>query len=473
MVTARPLCMDLDGTLHRSDMLYESVCHLLKANPLYLFCFPLWILGGLAAFKRKVAERIDFDPAVLPYIDEALKFTAAAKAAGRRIVLATASDRLIADKVARHLGCFDEVIASDGITNYTGRVKAQCLVEKFGAQGFDYGGDRNKDLEIWPYGHTPVVVTANRRLAAQVLKRWPEAQIFLQPSGVLEQFVRALRTHQWVKNLLIFAPLIMAHHWRDSAAWLRVGLAFGAFCLTSSSVYVLNDLLDLESDRHHRQKRDRPFASGRLSVLVGMLSWPLLLAMGVLLGSLVYAGFLSALFFYWALTLCYSLKAKQIMVLDICVLASLYTMRVLAGGYAGEVVVSEWLLAFSMFMFFSLACIKRFSELYNLRKDNKERIKGRAYRASDLEQISQFGSASAYISVLVLALYVSSAEIRQLYSNPQVLWLVCPVLLYWLSRIWLIAHRGELHEDPIVFAISDLVSYISGLLCLLVVILAI
>jgi 4-hydroxybenzoate polyprenyltransferase len=277
--------------------------------------------------------------------------------------------------------------------------------------------------------------------------------------------VRTLRVHQWVKNLLVVVPLVMAHRWNDFDQVVKAALAFLAFSLCASAVYILNDLADLESDRRHPTKQRRPLASGALNVSVAIGLVPLLLLSAAALTFLTSTGFALLLALYFGLTSAYSFALKRIAILDIVVLASLYTLRVLAGGRAVDVPVSPWLLGFSMFLFFSLACMKRFSEFLALRKRNEELVAGRGYRASDLEQIASFGVASGYLSVLVIALYVNSAEVTRLYREPQALWMICPLLLYWISRTWLIAHRGEMHEDPIVFAYQDRASYIVGLLC--------
>ncbi|MBX7143043.1 MAG: UbiA family prenyltransferase [Oligoflexia bacterium] len=470
----RPLCVDLDGTLIHTDMLFESLFGVLKTSPLKLLTLPFVLLRGRARLKRELASSYQFDPSLLPYREDLLTFIRNERAQGRPIYLSTASDQLIAAKIAEHVGVFDGVLASDGSRNNKAASKAEALAQQFGERGFDYAGDSRADLSVWRRAEGAVLVgDANRHSSAQVEEQRIVGRFPNPPRRVAKTVLKAIRVHQWVKNLLLFLPLILAHRAADALPLSHVLVGFFSFCFCSSSVYVLNDLLDLESDRHHHSKRNRPFASGVLSIGFGLVAVPSLLLSSLALALLIPPQFLAVLAGYFAVTLAYSLRLKQIVLVDILTLAALYTVRIIAGGAAAGVAVSEWLLAFSMFFFMSLACVKRYSELLILRQHNKQEAKGRGYVASDLEQIGQFGSAAGYLSVLVLALYVNSHDVSALYSRPQVLWLVCPLLLYWISRIWLIAHRGKLHEDPIVFAIHDKVSYVVGLLAVFIMIAAI
>ncbi len=471
--TQRILCVDLDGTLIRTDMLLESLCDTLRRKPLLSLAIPIWLLRGRAYLKRRLAESMQFDPASLPYHEGLLQHLRDEHQRGRKLVLATASDRVIAERIAAHLGIFSAVHGSDGGVNLKGKVKLQHLVAAYGEDSFDYAGNSPADDPLWEKSQEALVVgnvkPGGGRLPAHITVRaFPSAG-----ESKMAAFVRAIRVHQWVKNLLLFVPMLMAHRARDGAVLQHSLTAFSAFCLCSSAVYVLNDVFDLESDRQHHSKRRRPFASGDLSLSTAFVIVPIFLIFSIALSLQLPPVFTDALLFYFVLTLGYSLRLKQIVLIDILVLASLYTIRILAGGFAADVRVSEWLLAFSLFFFLSLACIKRFSELFVLRQSNRHEAKGRGYVASDLEQISQFGSASGYISVLVLALYVSGRDVAALYSHPQVLWLTCPLVLYWISRVWLIAHRGKLHDDPIVFAIRDKTSYVVGLIALALMYLAI
>lgn len=470
----RPLCIDLDGTLIHTDMLFESLFGVLRSSPHMALWLPFLLLKGRANLKRKLAESFQFDPSVLPYRTELIEFAKAERARGRQVFLSTASDALIAERIADHLGIFEEVLASDGSVNNKASSKAEALVAKFGEGGFDYAGDSRADIHVWRRAGGAILVGEAGRSGFATLSEPSVMARFPNPQPrVVRTVLRAIRVHQWVKNLLLFLPLILAHRIADPLLFGQVVVAFFSFCFCSSSVYVLNDLLDLESDRHHHSKRNRPFASGALSVGFGLAAVPSLLLASAALSTFLPIGFSLVLLSYFLVTLAYSFRLKQVVLVDILTLAGLYTVRIIAGGAAAGVSVSEWLLAFSMFFFMSLACVKRYSELFTLRQQNKHEAKGRGYLASDLEQIGQFGSAAGYLSVLVLALYVNSKDVTALYARPQALWLVCPLLLYWISRVWLIAHRGRLHEDPIVFAIRDRVSYLIGAVAMLIMILAI
>jgi len=458
------LCVDLDGTLVRSDLFAEALCRLLKGAPWLLFLLPFWLLRGRAWVKHEVARRMPIEPATLPWDVGFRTFLEGERAAGRKLILATAADRSHAEAVATHLGLFDEVLASDGRTNCKGKTKAHLLVERCGGAQFTYAGDSQADLAIWAVAAGAIPVNCPPHVEARI----PAAKIerrFPPRRAVLPTLIRALRLQQWVKNLLLFVPAVMAHSVSAEAAG-EVVIAFLSFGLCASGVYLLNDLLDLEADRHHRLKRFRPFAAGDLPLTAGFLLIPLCTVVGFGVASFFLPpDFVLALAVYLAVTLAYSLRLKQIPVLDVIVLASLYTIRLFAGGCAAGVVVSQWLLGFAMFLFFSLACVKRFSELRVLRSRNETGARGRGYMASDLELVGVFGASSGYLAVLVLALYVSSAEVGRLYAHPERLWLICPVVLYWISRVWLLAHRGVLHDDPIVFAIGDRTSYLAGLCC--------
>ena len=277
--------------------------------------------------------------------------------------------------------------------------------------------------------------------------------------------LRALRPQQWIKNLLLFVPLSLAHHVLDASRLLHVTLGFTAYCLCASGGYVLNDLLDREADRLHPRKRRRPFASGALSARQGSALFVALVGAGLLLATLVGAAFAELLALYLALTVCYSLWLKEQLFIDVLLLSALYSLRVFAGALAAQVEISQWLLGFSLFLFLSLAFVKRFCELRQLPAGSSgEVLARRSYRKEDLGLIQMLGASSGYLSVLVLALYISSSDVMRLYARPQLLWAVCPVLLYWLTRIWFLAGRGELPDDPVLFAAGDPQSYAAGAL---------
>ncbi len=455
---AVPLCVDLDGTLLKTDTLVESILALLKVRPLAAACIPWWLLRGRARLKREVAARVTLNVGSLPYNDELLAFLRAEHSAGRRLVLVSATDRTIAEAVAVHVGLFDDVLASDGSTNLKGRRKMEALRSRFGARGYDYAGNETADLAVWREAHAGIAVDASPRTLAAAGDS--VARVFGRPRRSPRAVLHAMRPQQWVKNLLVFVPLAMAHQIRDPLM-LNALAAFVAFSLCASSVYLTNDLLDVEADRRHPTKRLRPFAAGELSPVVGLALAPLLLLASVLVGLALPPAFLLTLAIYVVLTLLYSFRLKHVALVDVVVLAMLYTGRMIAGSAATGVWPSPWLLAFALFFFLSLAFVKRYSELYGLRQ-SKELLGVRGYYASDLELIANLGAMSGYLSVLVAALYINTDRVAALYSEPNLLWLICPLLLYWISRVWLLAHRGEIDEDPVVFAVTDPVSYVVG-----------
>lgn len=463
-----PLCVDLDGTLIRSDLLFESALSLLRRNPLYVFAFLLWLLRGRAHLKREVARRAEVDPATLPY-DERVVDWLREQQGQRPRVLCTASDTTLANGVAMHLGLFDEVLASDGARNLAGRHKGEALRERYGDRGFDYAGNEYRDLHIWKHARRAIVVNGGTGLAHAAGNCCEVERVFEAHRGGLRTWVKALRVHQWLKNLLVFLPLFTSHRVLEAATTLNCVLAFLAFGLCASGVYLLNDLFDLDADRRHPRKRLRPFAAGTLPLSAGIITAPLLALAGLALAAWLSLPFAGVLACYYALTLAYSLRLKRIVMLDVIVLAALYTVRIIGGAVVIGGGLSFWLLAFSMFLFLSLAMLKRYTELRALLGSGKSEASGRGYAVDDIALIQSLGGASGYMSVLVLALYINSTASEALYRNQQVLWLLCPLLLYWISRVWLIAHRGHMHDDPVVFALVDRVSRVILALCAIVV----
>lgn len=458
-----PVCIDLDGTLLKSDLLYESVLSLLARNPLYLALLFVWLLRGKAHLKRQIALRTEIDPATLPYDERVLASLRAA--GGRERVLCTASDGLFADVVATHLGLFSRVLSSDGQQNLSGERKARILVDEFGERGFDYAGNSRIDLEVWKHARRAWVVNASPALASAAAQVCTVDTHLAAHGGGLKTWLKAIRLHQWLKNLLVFLPLLAAHRFLEAGSVVDASLAFLAFGLCASGVYVLNDLLDLPSDRRHPRKRLRPFAAGTLPLLHGMVVAPLLTLSGFAVALLVNPIFAAVLVVYYATTLAYSLRLKRVVMVDVVLLAGLYTIRIIGGAAAIAAGLSFWLLAFSMFLFLSLAMLKRYTELAAVLSGGKRQASGRGYSVEDLPLIQSFGAAAGYLAVLVFALYINSPESLALYAKPQVLWLICPMLLYWISRAWIKAHRGDMHDDPVVFAVTDTVSQIVIAIC--------
>ena len=457
-----PLCVDLDGTLVRTDMLLETLLLLLKKNPLYLFMLGVWLRRGKAHLKQEITRRVEIDPASLPYNEPLIAYLREERAKGRTLVLATAADRRIAERIAEHVGLFDEVVASEGGVNRAGGGKLEILRERYGS--FAYAGNAEVDLKVWRGAAEAVVVSPSRSLADRARSVTNVSHVFAEPAKPTWQLiVKAARLHQWAKNALLFVPLVTAHQIFNAQLLGQAALAFVAFGLCASSVYLTNDMLDLAADRRHHRKRFRPFASGALPLKLGFAVTPLFLLAGLAVALLLPPTFFLLLVGYLILTVSYSFYIKQVALLDVILLAGLYTVRIVGGAAATLIVVSPWLLAFSMFFFLSLAFVKRFSELRALHAQGDTNAKARGYVVGDLEQLASLGAASGYISVLVMALYISSDAVMMLYSVPGALWLICPLMLYWISRVWLLARRGEMHDDPVVFALKDRVSYAVGI----------
>ncbi|MBI3849014.1 MAG: UbiA family prenyltransferase [Verrucomicrobia bacterium] len=466
--TLVPLCVDLDGTLIKTDLLGESMTRLLKRNPLHLFVLPFWWLKGRAFLKREIAARVELDVTTLPYHQPLIDFLREEHRRGRPIFLATASDRKLVQPVADHVGLFTAVLASDGETNLRGTQKLRAMEERFGMRGFDYAGNSSVDLPVWQHARQAIVVNARESVTARARQIATVSHVFNEAQMPIQSLLKTLRPHQWVKNLIIFVPLLTSHQLNNTTLLAHAVRAFVAFSLCASSVYVLNDLLDLDADRHHPTKKLRPFAAGDLSLPTGFALVLILLVGSFGLAWLLPKTFALVLALYFVLTTSYSWRLKQFVLLDVFFLAGLYTMRLIGGHEATEIAYSFWLLAFSMFIFLSLALVKRYLELLALRHENRHDVKGRGYTANDLEMVATLGTASGYLSALVLALYVNSEQVVKLYAHPILLLLACPLLLYWISRVWLIAHRGQMHDDPIVFALKDSTSYVIGGLTLLV-----
>ncbi|GMG84357.1 UbiA family prenyltransferase [Paralimibaculum aggregatum] len=450
------LAIDLDGTLIRSDMLVECFAAAMSAAPLAALGALLGG-GGRAGLKARLAALAAPDVATLPYEPAVLAEAERARAAGRRVVLVSAADAGLVAAVAAHLGLFDEAHGTTPGHNLKGPRKRDFLVERFGAGGFDYIGDARADLAVWQAAHTPITAGAGAglRRAAEALS--PEARHLAPAPGAAARalpYIRAMRPHQWLKNLLLLLPAIMAHR-LDGAVLGPVLMAFVAFCLAASSVYLVNDLLDLAADRAHPRKRRRPFASGAaglapgaaLALGLGLVAWGIALFLPLAFGLCLLA--------YGGLTLAYSLVLKRRLMIDIVTLAGLFTLRILAGGAAAAIAISPWMIGFSGFLFLALAAVKRQAELADAARRGLEAVAGRAWRSEDLPVATMVAVAAAHAAVLVLALYIASPDVQALYRRPMMLWAACPVLLYWLVRIVLIGQRGEMHDDPLVFAIRD------------------
>lgn len=466
-----PLVVDLDGTLVKTDLFLESVLALLKQRPQHVFTMLAWLRNGKAYLKQQVARRVSLDASIFPYREELLDYLKTQHAEGRTLVLATACDMQIARQVADHLKIFDAVFASDGISNLSGESKRDRLVNEFAEKGFDYAGNERADLVVWASARKAIIVNPDRRVSSRIAGL-PVDRVFADRKRKFLDDLKPLRPQQWLKNILVFVPLLAAQRLFDDELSVKALLAFLAFGCFASAGYLFNDLLDLSEDRHHPRRRFRPFAAGDLPLSYGVLMIPALLGLGSLLGLTVSRLFFPVLWIYFALSLTYSLYVKKVVLLDVIVLASLYTVRILAGSAAVAIWPSEWLLAFSTFLFLSLALVKRYGELMIVRKIDGDNAKARGYELSDAELLATMGIASGYLAVLVLALYINTATARVLYGRHELMWFLCPVLLYWISRIWLIAHRGRMPDDPVVFAMSDRTSYLLAMLIFVIIVLA-
>jgi 4-hydroxybenzoate polyprenyltransferase/phosphoserine phosphatase len=451
----KPLCVDLDGTLVKSDTLVDSLLVMARSRPMSLFRLPGRLLHGKAAFKAFVTSQVELDVAHLPYNRKLLQFLQKERSSGRRIYLATGADIRLAHHVATHLGIFDGVLGSDGTTNLTGGTKLSSLQCQFGESGFSYVGNGNADLPLLAHASEKMLANPSPNLRSQMRKlAITPTHVFEERSNPLRSFIKALRTHQWAKNLLILLPPLLAHD-RSLATLAKSFLAFFCFCATASATYLINDLLDLEADRRNSKKRSRPFASGDLSPSTGLLGSLLLLCVGFAAAQALPDVFVLWLLVYVASTLSYSLYLKRIALVDVMVLSGLYTLRLLAGGAATATPISHWLAGFAIFLFLSLAIVKRFAELENVRLSGTQLKNGRGYLMSDIEQMRSFGTASAFAAVVVFANYISGRDVVMLYHHSHYLWLIVPFMILWLCRVWLLASRGELNEDPVAFALTD------------------
>ena len=451
------LCVDLDGTLIRGNVVWECIFVLIKTRPVTLLFLPFWLVRGRAFLKRQLASRVHLDPARLPYRQQVLDLLRQEKLTGRKIVLVTAADQGLARPIANYLGFFDEVHASDGRRNLKGASKAAFLAEHFARSGFDYVGDSAADVHVWRRAHVAYVVGTPARAAQASAVTTLKASI-IEPGASFRTWVDALRGYHWAKNLLLFLPLALSHNLAIGPLFLTLaGFVLYGFC--ASGLYILNDLLDLHSDREHPWKKARPFAAGDISIPAGLFASLTLMCAALGLGFLLDLRFSLVLLGYAGLTMVYSLWLKKVALLDVFVLSSFYTFRILAGAMISATPLSQWFLAFSMFFFLSLAMAKRYSELLHADNLVTSGNSGRGYRVDDRELLLALGVGSSFSAVVILSLYVHSQDVRVLYLSPESLFLLCPIVLYWLSRTWLQAHRGELREDPVTLAIRDPVSY--------------
>ncbi|MBL8583359.1 MAG: UbiA family prenyltransferase [Rhizobiaceae bacterium] len=450
---ATPLAVDLDGTLIATDLLWEGLFLLLRKHPLCIVMVPFWLVHGPARLKHEIAARVDLDPSTLPYRETVVERLRQEKAQGRRIVLATGTPRKFAEAIAAYLGVFDAVLATERGENLTSDRKRDALVKTYGDAGFDYFGNSRHDLTVFDAAREAIVVAPDRQAARW--QRQHQAELIEASRPSPRTILKMLRAHQWLKNSLLAVPVILSHEYFNVSMLTDLVLAFVAFSCAASAVYIVNDFFDLSLDRAHPTKRKRPFASGLLSMPFGFASVAVLLVVSFGTALLLPIEFLGVLAGYLVLTTAYSLSVKRMLLLDVLMLAGLYTTRLLAGATATGTTVSFWLLAFSIFFFLSLALVKRYVELRTSCLPAGERIAGRGYRTEDQDIVAQAGMAAAFSSALVLALYIDSDSVQRMYPHPWLVWPLAPIVLYLTMRVWILARRDEMHDDPVVFIIRD------------------
>ncbi|MEN7973218.1 MAG: UbiA family prenyltransferase [Verrucomicrobiota bacterium] len=455
-----PLCVDLDGTLVKLDTLHQALFLLLRRSPASIFRIPGWIAKGKAYLKDQIMQRVTLDASALPYNNVFLDHLRQEHENGRQLVLATASNYRTANAVADHLGIFSDTISSNVDTNMRHSRKLEAIQERF--QTFGYAGNDTADFPIWDAAEEIILVNPSQPARAKYAGT--ADHVFVERRPVLKMLFKAMRCHQWLKNLLIFSPIFLAHRFREPETLLQAAIAFLSFSFAASTIYVLNDLFDLSADQHHPRKCRRPFASGNLSITTGALLIPLLAILSVISGLLLSPSFLLVLLAYYLITTIYSWRLKQMEIVDVLTLAILYSMRIVAGSVATGTPASSWFIIFAIFLFLSLALVKRLAELREMGDssgpENEQRERG--YTVNDLPLLMAFGTASGYLSAFVFTMYLNSARVAQLYNRPELLWLFCPLLLYWITRIWMLAWRGQMDDDPLAFASKDPQTYLVG-----------
>jgi 4-hydroxybenzoate polyprenyltransferase len=452
------IVVDLDGTLVNTDTLVESIFKLLLQNPTYAFHLPFWLLSGKSFFKSKIASLVTLDPASLPYHEDFLFFLRRERAKGKRLILATAAHESIGRSVADHLDLFESVVCTQTSgPNLTGQRKLEAIPAA--ARPFIYAGNEKVDGAIWKESAGAIVV-GDSRIHEFAKNITPIVKWFEPKNTKFKIWRKGLRIHQWAKNFLIFLPLILAHRIFEAQVWIMASIGFFAFSLIASSVYLLNDLLDLEADRQHPEKKSRPLANGDISLFQGIYVAAALLLVGMILAAFTSKSLLIVLIGYYALTTIYSFKLKKVPVIDAFTLAGLYTWRILSGGVVTGTRLTVWLLGFSVFFFLSLAFAKRSTELKLMISLNRKKALGRGYYTDDINMVNMLGVASGMASVVVFTLYMNQPVVTQLYLSPRYLLAVAIVLLFWISRVWFLTERGQMNADPILFAVKDRISYL-------------
>jgi 4-hydroxybenzoate polyprenyltransferase/phosphoserine phosphatase len=466
-----PLCIDLDGTFIRSDLLHEGLLRLLRHRPILVFRLPGWIAEGRSKLKSHLAHSLPETATPPPVNTELEAFLLEEKSKGRKILLVTASHEAALGPV-RDLFPFDEIIATTDQINLKGERKAAHLVERFGEKGFDYAGDSTADEAVWRHARKAIVVSYSKSRLERLSQNYDVARTFhlIQPDW--KEWLKALRVHQWAKNLLIALPFLAGHHFHTISQISGLFAAFLTMSLCASGTYLWNDLLDLEYDRAHPRKRLRLAPSGRASLPRVALASIVLVGGGLLGAFFLDGNFGFLLVGYIIATLFYSLYFKRVALADIFILAFLYLSRVVGGIIISEAVISFWLFAFTFLLFLSLAAAKRHVELQLTSDRGDDTLHGRGYQTADIPAVSGIGIATGVASCIVLGLYSNSTQVSSLYQRPEWLWGICVVALYWISRIWFFTHRSLMHDDPLVFALKDRGTWLLALVGLACVLLA-
>ncbi|WP_298494606.1 UbiA family prenyltransferase [uncultured Maritimibacter sp.] len=445
-----PLVLDVDGTFLRTDLLFETFWAGLGQNPVATLKAAVTGLRDPAGLKARLAGLGRVRTNLMPVNEDVMAAVRTARAEGREVVLASASNEVLVRQLARDHGLSDRVFASTGTRNLKGEAKATALVGAFGEGGFDYAGNEATDIAIWTHARRAIVV--GDEASAKKLEASGKPVIRIDDGRSPGKVLKALRPHQWVKNVLLFVPLLAAHDFALSTILLTL-LGMAAFSLAASSIYVVNDLLDLEADRLHVKKRHRPFASGAVPISRGMEAGLAAGMLAVLIALWLSPAFLGVILLYMTLSLAYSLKLKRMRWIDIAVLASLYTLRVVAGAFASGEYVSGYLLVFIFPAFLTLGCVKRLTEVTLAATD--ERLPGRGYGKpdrGDLLNVAVLGVAAALINWF---LYSFTDQARALYPTQWLIWLCLVPITWWLVRMVRLGYAGKMDHDPIVFALRD------------------
>ena len=458
-----PLFVDLDGTLLKTDILFEEILILLKRNIFYCLALLFWLARGRAYLKFQLSKRVDMPVESLPVNTEFLRYLHMQKKENRELILISGSNQKSVDEVNNHMKLFDSTFGSDENVNLTSRAKLKKIEMLTKGKPFSYAGNSREDTVIWNKASQAVIV--NCKVKTINSKNFKNVLSFAPPEPALGQLFRSVRPHQWLKNLLVFIPLILSHQLSNTGLISVLLVTFISFSLCASSVYLMNDLFDLSHDRNHLTKFNRPFASGSLSVVTGLIAAPCLFVLGAITAVYLPINFLIIFLIYGLINFAYSFHLKNIFMLDVVILAFLYTLRIMAGAESIEVQTTSWLLGFSFSLFLGLALVKRVAELFNIISAGKTKIEGRAYHKEHMNFLKYTGIFSSAIAIGIFAFYITDPKTTELYAEPLILWAIFPLISYLLFRIWKTALRGEMSEDPVLFALTDHISQIIVACC--------